>query len=103
MSYLCRKEQYCRLRGTLADTSGHFDSIQFRKSNVQQDQVWFQYLGFLNRFQAIRGLPNDLQVWPSLKRRTNESTPRFVIINDQNAYETSRQSVSALFKGMSIY
>jgi len=38
-----------------------FDSIQAGKADVQQDQVWFKFAGFLNCFQSICAFADDLQ------------------------------------------
>ena len=37
-------------RGEIPDAPGGLDSIQLWETEVQQNQVWFQFFGFLNRF-----------------------------------------------------
>jgi hypothetical protein len=46
----------------LADLPSGFDSIQLWEANVQQDQVWSQVSGLLDRCQTIRHFTQHLKV-----------------------------------------
>jgi hypothetical protein len=43
-------EEYFGFGGELADSSSRFDSIQRGQPDVEQNQVWVKFFGFLNRF-----------------------------------------------------
>jgi hypothetical protein len=43
-----------------ANLPSGFDSIDPRKPDVKQDQVWLRFFGFLNRFPSVCGFTDDL-------------------------------------------
>jgi hypothetical protein len=47
------QKEYLGIRDEQADSASGFKSINLRETDVQQDQVWSQFFGFLNGFQAI--------------------------------------------------
>lgn len=47
-------------RGNVSDSASCFNPIQRRKTDVEQDQVWLQFLRLLNGFQSVCHFANDL-------------------------------------------
>ena len=45
-----RNEEYFGIRLNFGYSMGGFDSIQGWKPDIEQNQVWFQFFGFLNGF-----------------------------------------------------
>jgi hypothetical protein len=68
-----------------ADLPSDFDSVPPWKSNVQQDQVELVLLSFSNGFPSIRCFAGYLYTGSLLKSRTDDTSPRFVIINYKNS------------------
>ena len=79
------QEKYFGFGRKLADSSSGFDSIQRRKSYVEHDQVRLQFFRFLNRFQSVRDLADDLQLRLFPQRRAHKSAKLFVVLYDENA------------------
>src|SRR6516225_11322019 len=50
--FLTEKQDF-PVRNELLHMSANFYPIQPRKTDVEQNQVWFQFAGFLNCFQSI--------------------------------------------------
>jgi hypothetical protein len=81
--YAC--EEDFDLRKQFPDGASSLNSAELRKTDVQKDQVWLQFLGFLDSLQSVRGLKDDLQFWFSLESGENEAIPRLVIVRYENS------------------
>jgi hypothetical protein len=77
-------EEYFRGGAERAYSPGGFDSIQLRKSDVQQNQVRLQFLCLLNRFESVRDLTYDLQSGLSLKYLRDKTPQRCEIVYHEN-------------------
>ena len=64
---LLAQEKDFRVRSKLANFSSGGDAIQFRKADIQENQIRLQLFGFLNGFQSICRLPDDLKLSPFLQ------------------------------------
>ena len=60
-------------------------SAVLSQSDVQQDQVWLQFLGFLNGLKSVRHFADHLWLPLFLERRTDVLTPRREVIYGKNA------------------
>src|SRR6516225_5826134 len=73
------------IRANLSDLTGSFDATQFRKANVQKNQIRLQFSHFLKRFQSIRCKASDVQIGVSLEMFLNAVSPKSEIINNKQA------------------
>ena len=55
--------------------------FRLRQPDVEHNQSWLQFYGFLNPFQPVSCFANDLQTRPRAQSFPYESTKRFVIID----------------------
>jgi hypothetical protein len=66
-----------------ADSFRYPESVQLRQIYIKQNQIWLQFFDLLNGLQPIRCL-DDLELRPSLKRRTNETAEWRMVFDDEN-------------------
>lgn len=57
---------------------------------MQQDQIWFQFMGSLNGFQPVPCLCDHAKLQPGLQHRANVLSPRRKIIHYQNPHRGTR-------------
>ena len=57
-------EQDSCARNELTDPPRYLQSVQLRKTDVEEDEIRLKLLGFLESFQSIRRLPDDLILRP---------------------------------------
>ena len=69
--------------GEPADLFRDLESMQLRQVDIEQNQIRLQFFGLLNGLQPIRRL-DGLELRPSLKRRTNETAERRMVLDDEN-------------------
>ena len=79
---LAQEEQSC-LCGEPADLFGDLESPQLRQVDHQAESIRLQFFGLLNAFQSIRRF-DRLELRPFLKRRTNETAKRCIVLDDEN-------------------
>src|ERR1700758_781462 len=82
---LLSHEEYRSIWNECGDSFGSFDTVQSRQPNVEQNQIWLQFLGLLNCLQSVGGLINDLPLRPRLQGRTNEAPKRLEVIDHESA------------------
>src|SRR5438876_9766603 len=70
------QEQNFGLGGQLSDTACGLDSIQRRKTNIEQDEIGLQLSGFLDRLQTVGCSSDNSQARLFLKHRTDKTPPR---------------------------
>ncbi len=68
-----------------ADAPGHFNAIELRKPDVQQDQVRLQFFSLADCFQSIRSFPDDLEFRIFPEERGNEVPPGLKVIDNKNS------------------
>lgn len=82
------QEDDLRFRDKLANLALRFDSIHPWESNVQQNQIRFQFFGLANRFQSIGRKINDAQLWILLELLNNILSPSSKIVYNENPDES---------------
>ena len=80
---LLAHEEQSRAGGEPADLFRDLESIQLRQIDVEQNQIRLQFFGLPHGLQPIRRL-DDLELRPSLKRRTNETAERRMVFHYEN-------------------
>src|SRR5688572_10496972 len=78
---LAHEEQSCV--GGEPDLFSDLESMQLRQIDIEQNHIRLQFFGLLNGLQPIRRL-DGLKLRPSLKRRTNETAERRMVLDDEN-------------------
>ena len=77
--------------GEPADLFRDLESMQLRQVDIEQNQIRLQFFGLLNGLQPIRRL-DGLELRPSLKRRTNETAERRMVLDDENPQRHMEES-----------
>ena len=77
-------EEDFRSGGNFSDSSRSFNSVYCRKPDIQQDQVWLQFLRLPNCFLSVRHFADRVQVRQFLQLRRNESKPGLVVFYYEN-------------------
>src|SRR4030095_12910363 len=80
---LLADEEHSCVGGEPADPFSDLESMQLRQIDIEQNQIRLQFFGLLNGLQPIRRL-DGLELRPSLKRRTNETAERRMVLDDEN-------------------
>ena len=78
-------EQYCGSWVAVTNLPRDFDPILHGKPDIEQDQIWLQFLRFPNRFDPIRDLADDLQFRLLLKYGNYKATKRFIVFYYENS------------------
>src|SRR4030095_8768561 len=79
---LAQEEQF-GVGGEPADPLRDLESMQLRQVDIEQNQVRRQFFGLLNSLQPI-GCLDGLGLRSSLKRLTNETAERPIVLYDEN-------------------
>ena len=79
---LAHEEQSC-VGGETVDLFRDLESMQLRQVDIEQNQIRLQFFGLLDGLQPILRL-DGLELRPSLKRRTNETAERRMVLDDEN-------------------
>ena len=79
---LAHEEKSC-VGGEPGDVFSDLESLHLRQVDIEQNQIRPHFFGLLNGLQPIRRL-DGLELRPSLKRRTNETAERRMVLDDEN-------------------
>src|SRR5262249_41363321 len=69
----------------LAYSLSSLNSVQFRKTKVQQDQIGFCFVRSLNGLQSLRRLAHNAKIPLCLESRPHETAPGPEIVHHENA------------------
>lgn len=78
------------LRGERANLPSCIQAVQHRHSDVEENQIRMQFLGFFDCLLAIGGFRANLEAFLSGKRRTHTLPDRFLIVRHQNSHNTTQ-------------
>jgi hypothetical protein len=65
--------------------SGGFDATHHGKPDIQEDQIGSKDRGLLNGVEPMGRFANNLPVMVLLQPETDEPSPGFIVVNQQNA------------------
>src|SRR5262245_56907110 len=80
------------------DALGDPDSAQCRKADIEQHQIRPERSRLLNGFRTVRSFTNDLPFVSGLQHTSNVVSPRFEIVDNQDAVSHDHGFSRGLFK-----
>lgn len=73
------------LRKFLADAASGFEAVEDRHGDIENHHIWFEFLRFIDSFQTVDGLADDLEARFLVQRRFHNLPDQRVVIGYEDA------------------